>query len=138
MLTRRELMKSAGVSMALGSVPVSLAARARDLRGWVVLADPKLEESMSFAAALGARGATIVEFGGRTDELWYGTLRAVCTAGARPAVAGLVDRRRALELRMFGENALYFAAQRNFVPGAPETLESFVLAPMNSRGVARL
>ena len=79
MLTRRDLMKSAGLAMAVGAVPVSVAARTNDLRGWVVLADPKFEESLSFAADLSARGATVVEFSGRTDELWYGTLRDACT-----------------------------------------------------------
>lgn len=145
MLTRRDLMKSAGLSVALGAVPVTLVARARhnmkrarDLQGWVVLADPKIEESLSFAADLGARGATVVEFGGRTDELWYGTLRDACTEGARPAIAGLVDRQRAFELGMFCENALYFAPQQDFVPATPDTLEPFVLAPMNSRHVVRL
>ena len=138
MLTRRDLMKSAGLSVALGAVPVTLAARSNDLQGWVVLADPKLEESLSFAADLSARGATVVEFGGRTDELWYGTLRDVCTEGVRPVVAGVVDRQRAFELGMFCENALYFAAQQDFVPVTSNSLESFVLAPMNSRRVVRL
>ncbi|MYF70397.1 MAG: hypothetical protein F4181_10735 [Proteobacteria bacterium] len=138
MLTRRDLMKSAGLSVALGAVPVTLAARSNDLQGWVVLADPKLEESLSFAADLSARGATVVEFGGRTDELWYGTLRDVCTDGIRPVVAGVVDRQRAFELGMFCENALYFATQQDFVPVSSNSLESFVLAPMNSRRVVRL
>lgn len=143
MLTRRDLMKSAGLSMALGAVPVTLAARSdglreSDLEGWVVLADPKLEESLSFAADLSARGATVVEFSGRTDELWYGTLKDACTEGVRPVVAGLVDRQRSFELGMFSENALYFATQRDFVPAASDSLESFVLAPMNSRRVVRL
>ena len=138
MLTRRDLMKSAGLSVALGAVPVTLAARRNDLQGWVVLADPKIEESLSFAADLSARGATVVEFSGRTDELWYGTLRDVCTEGVRPVVAGVVDRQRTFELGMFCENALYFAAQQDFVPVTSESLESFVLAPMNSRRVVRL
>ena len=138
MLTRRDLMKSAGLSVALGAVPVTLAARSNDLQGWVVLADPKLEESLSFAADLSARGATVVEFSGRTDELWYGTLRDVCTDGIRPVVAGVVDRQRAFELGMFCENALYFATQQDFVPASSNSLESFVLAPMNSRRVVRL
>lgn len=138
MLTRRDLMKSAGLSVALGAVPVTLAARGSDLQGWVVLADPKLEESLSFAADLSARGATVVEFGGRTDELWYGTLRDVCTEGVRPVIAGLVDRQRAFELGMFCENALYFATQQDVVPVHSDSLESFVLAPMNSRRVVRL
>ncbi|MYJ95744.1 MAG: hypothetical protein F4053_09235 [Proteobacteria bacterium] len=138
MLTRRDLMKSAGLSVALGAVPVTLAARSNDLQGWVVLADPKLEESLSFAADLSARGATVVEFGGRTDELWYGTLRDVCTDGIRPVVAGVVDRQRAFELGMFCENALYFSAQQDVVPVTSDSLESFVLAPMNSRRVVRL
>ena len=138
MLTRRDLMKSAGLSVALGAVPVTLAARSNDLQGWVVLADPKLEESLSFAADLSARGATVVEFGGRTDELWYGTLRDVCTDGIRPVVAGVVDRQRAFELGMFCENALYFATQQDFVPVSSNSLGSFVLAPMNSRRVVRL
>ena len=138
MLTRRDLMKSAGLSVALGAVPVMLAARSSDLEGWVVLADPAIGESLTFAADLRARGATVLEFGGRTDELWYGTLRDACTEGERPTIAGLVDRQRAFELGMFGENALYFAAQRDFVPVTSGSLESFVLAPMNSRGVVRL
>ena len=142
MLTRRDLMKSAGLSVALGAVPVTLAARGNDLpsdlQGWVVLADPESQESLSFAADLSARGATILEFGGRTDELWYGTLRDVCTEGARPVIAGLVDRQRAFELGMFCENALYFAAQQDFVPQTLDSLESFVLAPMNSRHTVRL
>ena len=138
MLTRRDLMKSAGLSVALGAVPVTLAARGNDLRGWVVLADPEFKESLAFAADLSARGATVVEFGGRTDELWYGTLRDVCTEGVRPVVAGVIDRQRAFELGMFCENALYFATQQDFVPETPDSLESFVLAPMNSRRVARL
>jgi len=138
MLTRRDLMKSAGLSVALGAVPVTLAARSNDLQGWVVLADPKLEESLTFAADLSARGATVVEFGGRTDELWYGTLRDVCTEGVRPVVAGVIDRQRAFELGMFCENALYFAAQQDVVPVTSDSLESFVLAPMNSRRVVRL
>ncbi|MDE0006423.1 MAG: hypothetical protein OXQ29_27350 [Rhodospirillaceae bacterium] len=138
MLTRRDLMKSAGLAMAVGAVPVSVAARTNDLRGWVVLADPKFEESLSFAADLSARGATVVEFSGRTDELWYGTLRDACTEGVRPVVAGVVDRQRAFELGMFCENALYFAAQQDFVPVSSNSLESFVLAPMNSRRVVRL
>ena len=138
MLTRRDLMKSAGLSVALGAVPVTLAARGNDLQGWVVLADPKFEESLSFAADLSARGATVLEFGGRTDELWYGTLREVCTEGVRPVVAGLIDRQRAFELGMFCENALYFATQQDFVPVPSDSLESFVLAPMNSRRVVRL
>ena len=50
MLNRRDLMKSAGLSVALGAVPVSLAARVDDLQGWVVLADPSRGESLSFAA----------------------------------------------------------------------------------------
>lgn len=133
MLTRRDLMKSASLSVALAAVPVSLSARATDLEGWVVLADPKIEESLSFAADLRARGATVLEFGGRTDELWYGTLRDVCTHGDRPVIAGLLDGQRALELGMFGENALYFAARKNFVPVTSNSLESFVLAPMNYR-----
>lgn len=138
MLTRRDLMKSAGLAMAVGAVPVSVAARTNDLRGWVVLADPKFEESLSFAADLSARGATVVEFGGRTDELWYGTLRDVCTDGVRPVVAGVIDRQRAFELGMFCENALYFATQQDFVPVPSDSLKSFVLAPMNSRRVVRL
>ena len=138
MLTRRDLMKSAGLSVALGAVPVTLAARSNDLRGWVVLADPKFEESLTFAADLSARGATVVEFGGRTDELWYGTLRDACTEGVRPVVAGVVDRQRAFELGMFCENALYFSAQQDVVPVTSDSLESFVLAPMNSRRVVRL
>ena len=138
MLTRRDLMKFAGLSAALSAVPISLAARVNDLQGWVVLADPKLEESVTFAADLRARGATVVEFSGRTDEFWYGTLRDVCTDGVRPPVAGLVDRQRAFELRMFGENALYFASQRDFVPETADSLESFVLAPMNSCSAVRL
>ena len=138
MLTRRALMKSAGLSVALGAVPVTLAARGSDLQGWIVLADPKIEESLSFAADLSARGATVVEFSGRTDELWYGTLRDVCTDGVRPVVAGVVDSQRAFELGMFCENALYFAAQRDVVPVSSNPLESFVLAPMNSRRVVRL
>ena len=138
MLTRRDLMKSAGLSVALGAVPVTLAARGSDLQGWIVLADPKLEESLSFAADLSARGATVVEFSGRTDELWYGTLRDDCTDGVRPPIAGVVDRQRAFELGMFCENALYFAAQQDFVPVSSNSLESFVLAPMNSRRVVRL
>ena len=138
MLTRRDLMKSAGLSVALGAVPVTLAARASDLQGWVVLADPNIEESLTFAADLSARGATVVEFGGRTDELWYGTLRDACTDGIRPVIAGVVDRRRAFELGMFCENALYFATQQDFAPVASDSLQSFVLAPMNSRRVVRL
>ena len=138
MLTRRDVMKTAGLSVALGAVPVSLAARANDLQGWVVLADPKFGESMSFAADLRARGATVVEFSGRTDEFWYGNLRNVCTTGVRPPLAGLIDRQQAYELGMFCDNALYYAAQQDFVPVTEETLESFVLAPMNSRGVVRL
>jgi len=138
MLTRRDVMKTAGLSVALGAVPVSLAARANDLQGWVVLADPNFGESMSFAADLRARGATVVEFSGRTDEFWYKTLRDVCTTGIRPPLAGLIDRQQAYELGMFCDNALYFATQQNFVPVTEETLESFVLAPMNSRGVVRL
>lgn len=138
MLTRRDLMKSAGLSVALGAVPVTLAARSSDLQGWVVLADPAIEESLALAADLSARGATVLEFSGRTDELWYGTLRDVCTHGQRPTIAGLVDRQRAFELGMFGENALYFAAQQDFVPVTSDSLESFVLAPMNSRDVVRL
>ena len=138
MLTRRDLMKSAGLSVALGAVPVTLAARSNDLKGWVVLADPKFEESLAFAADLSARGATVVEFSGRTDELWYGTLRDVCTEGVRPVVAGVVDKQRAFELGMFCENALYFATQQDFVPVTSDSLESFVLAPMNSRRVVRL
>ena len=39
---------------------------------------------------------------------------------------------------MFGENELYYAAQRDFVPAAADSLESFVLLPMKSRGVVRL
>ena len=138
MLTRRDLMKSAGLSVALGAVPVTLAARASDLQGWVVLADPNIEESLTFAADLSARGATVVEFGGRTDELWYGTLRDACTDGIRPVIAGVIDRQRAFELGMFCENALYFATQQDFAPATPDSLESFVLAPMNSRRVVRL
>ena len=138
MLTRRDLMKSAGLAMAVGAVPVSVAARTNDLQGWVVLADPKLEESLTFAADLSARGATVVEFGGRTDELWYGTLRDACTDGVRPVVAGVIDRQRAFELGMFCENALYFAAQQDVVQVTSDSLESFVLAPMNSRRVVRL
>lgn len=138
MLTRRDLMKSAGLTVALGAVPVTLAARSKELKGWVVLADPKLEESLIFAADLSARGATVVEFGGRTDELWYGTLRDACTDGVRPVVAGVIDRQRAFELGMFCENALYFAAQQDVVPVTSDSLESFVLAPMNSRRVVRL
>ena len=138
MLTRRDLMKSAGLSVALGAVPVTLAARASDLQGWVVLADPKLEESLTFAADLSARGATVVEFGGRTDELWYGTLRDACTDGIRPVIAGVVDRQRAFELGMFCENALYFATQQDFAPVPSDSLQSFVLAPMNSRRIIRL
>lgn len=138
MLNRRDLMKSAGLSVALGAVPVSLAARVDDLQGWVVLADPSLGESLSFAADLRARGATVLEFSGQTDEFWYGTLRDLCTARVRPPVAGLIDRQRAFELRMFSENTLYFAAQRDFVPLTANSLESFVLAPMNSRDVFRL
>ena len=138
MLTRRDLMKSAGLSVALGAVPVTLAARSNDLQRWVVLADPKFEESLTFAADLSARGATVVEFGGRTDELWYGTLRDVCTEGVRPVVAGVIDRQRAFELGMFCENALYFATQQDFMPVSSNSLESFVLAPMNSRHVVRL
>ncbi len=138
MLTRRDVMKTAGLSVALGAVPVSLAARANDLQGWVVLADPKFAESMSFAADLRARGATVVEFSGRTDEFWYKTLRDACTTGIRPPLAGLIDRQQAYELGMFCDNALYYAAQQDFVTVTEETLESFVLAPMNSRGVVRL
>ena len=138
MLTRRDLMKSAGLSVALGAVPVTLAARASDLQGWVVLADPNVEESLTFAADLSARGATIVEFGGRTDELWYGTLRDACTDGIRPVIAGVIDRQRALELGMFCENALYFATQQDFAPVPSDSLQSFVLAPMNSRRIVRL
>ena len=138
MFTRRDLMKSAGLSVALGAVPVTLAARSNDLQDWVVLADPKFEESLSFAADLSARGATVLEFSGRTDELWYGTLRNVCTDGVRPVIAGIVDSQRAFELGMFCENALYFASQQDFVPVHSDTLESFVLAPMNSRRVVRL
>lgn len=138
MFTRRDLMKSAGLSVALGAVPVTLAARSNDLQDWVVLADPKFEESLSFAADLSARGATVLEFSGRTDELWYGTLRNVCTDGVRPVIAGIVDSQRAFELGMFCENALYFASQQDFVPVHSDSLESFVLAPMNSRRVVRL
>ena len=138
MLTRRDLMKSAGLAMAVGAVPVSVVARANDLRGWVVLADPKFEESLSFAANLGARGATVLEFSGRTDELWYGALRGVCVNDVRPVIAGLVDRQRAIELGMFCENALYFASQQDFVPVTSDSLKSFVLTPMNSRHVVRL
>ncbi len=138
MFTRRDLMKSAGLSVALGAVPVTLAARSNDLQDWVVLADPKFEESLSFAADLSARGATVLEFSGRTDELWYGTLRNVCTDGVRPVIAGIVDSQRAFELGMFCENALYFATQQDFLPVPSNSLESFVLAPMNSRRVVRL
>ncbi len=138
MFTRRDLMKSAGLSVALGAVPVTLAARSNDLQDWVVLADPKFEESLSFAADLSARGATVLEFSGRTDELWYGTLRNVCTDGVRPVIAGIVDSQRAFELGMFCENALYFATQQDFLPVHSDSLESFVLAPMNSRRVVRL
>ena len=138
MLNRRDLMKSVGLSVALGAVPVSLAAREDDLKGWIVLADPSHGESLSFAADLRARGATVVEFSGRTDEIWYKTLREVCTTGIRPPLAGLIDRQRAYELGMFCDNALYYAAQQDFVPVTEEALESFVLAPMNSRAVVRL
>ena len=138
MLNRRDLMKSAGLSVALGAVPVSLAAREDDLKGWIVLADPSHGESLSFAADLGARGARVLEFSGQTDKFWYGTLRDFCTARVRPPVAGLIDHQRAFELRMFSENNLYFAAQRDFVPRTANSLESFVLAPMNARDVVRL
>lgn len=138
MLTRRDVMKSAGLSVALSAAPISLAARTNDLQGWVVLADPKLDASVSFAADLKARGATVVAFSGQTDVFWYGTLRDVCTTGARPTVAGLIDRQQAFDLRMFGENALYCASQRDFVPATADSLESFVLTPMNSRSAVRL
>ncbi len=138
MLTRRDVMKSAGLSVALGAAPISLAARTKDLQGWVVLADPTLEASVSFAAGLRARGAAVVEFSGPTDVFWYRTLRDVCTTGVRPTVAGLIDRQQAFDLRMFGENALYFASQRDFVPETADSLESFVLTPMNSRSAVRL
>lgn len=157
MFTRRDLMKSAGLSAALGALPVSLAARMperlragdsrrgrelrADLGGWIVLADPEFEDSLAFAADLRIRGAEVLECSGRVDALWYRTLRGICTAAVRPPVAGLLDRRQALELRLFGENVLYFAAQRDFAPlRAPgaDSLESFVLAPIDSRGVARL
>ena len=138
MLTRRDLMKSAGLTVALGAVPATLAARANDLNGWVVVADPKQPESMTFAGNLGIRGATIMEFSGRTDALWYRSLKGICTADVRPPLAGLIDRQRAYELRMFGENVLYVAAQRDFLPLTADSLESFVLAPMNSRRIVRL
>lgn len=138
MLTRRDLIKSAGLSVAFGAVPATLAARTNDLNGWIVLADPKHSESMAFAGKLGVRGATVVEFSGRTDALWYRSLKGICTADVRPPVAGLIDRQRAYELRMFGENVLYFAAQRDFLPLTADSLESFVLAPMNSRRIVRL